>query len=94
VQDAFTNGTGNPYLLITSPEVRALDVMGFNIAFKHFAQVAVWRPSSGEWFVIPQTNQGPTIVKQWGTSGDVPLRGDFDGDGVTDLAIWRPSTGQ
>jgi hypothetical protein len=36
VQDAFTNATGSPSLTATSPEVRALDVIGFNlVASKH-----------------------------------------------------------
>ena len=30
----------------------------------------------------------------WGASGDVPVRGDFDGDGKADVAIYRPSTGE
>ncbi len=29
---------------------------------------------------------------QWGTSGDHPLRADFDGDGRQDVAVYRPST--
>jgi hypothetical protein len=35
VQDAITNGSGSPSLSITSPEVRALDVIGYSIAPKH-----------------------------------------------------------
>ena len=35
VQDAFTNGSGSPSLSVTSPEVRALDVIGYTIASKH-----------------------------------------------------------
>lgn len=35
VQDAFTNASGSPSLSVTSPEVRALDVIGYTIGSKH-----------------------------------------------------------
>ena len=50
----------------------------------------MWRPSVGAWFVL-----GSSIYNvQWGQDGDIPVPGDYDGVGFTQLAIWRPSTGQ
>jgi len=57
------------------------------------ADYAVWRPSSGDWFIIPSSNPSSAIIQQWGTQGDIPVRGDYDGDGKTDIAVFRPSTG-
>src|SRR5438445_4593210 len=55
------------------------------------ADLAVWRPSNGEWYVLGGTNSAQTYFN-WGTSGDVPVPGDFDGDGKTDFSIFRPSS--
>jgi hypothetical protein len=48
---------------------------------------------TGTWYVIPSGNPANTIAQNWGTSGDIPVPGDYDGDGRTDVAVWRPSTG-
>ena len=58
----------------------------------------VWRASTGTFFWLP-SSAGYAYVsarsKQWGNAslGDTPLIGDFDGDGRSDLAVWRASTG-
>jgi len=56
------------------------------------ADLAVWRPSTGVWYVLGGTGS-QQFATTWGQSGDIPAPGDYDGDGKTDLAIFRPSTG-
>ena len=57
------------------------------------SDLAVWRPSTGVWFVIPSSNPSSPVIQGWGESGDIPVPADYDGDGKTDFAVWRPSTG-
>ena len=57
------------------------------------ADIGVFRPSNGEWYIIPSSNPGTALLQQWGTNGDIPVRGDFDGDGKDDFAVFRPSNG-
>ncbi len=55
------------------------------------ADLAIWRPSSGVWWVM-----GPNGSVQasfgWGLTGDVAVPGDYDGDGKTDFSVYRPAT--
>jgi hypothetical protein len=55
------------------------------------ADLAVWRPSSGYWYVLG----GQSV--QWGatfnTVADIPVPGDYDGDGKTDFSVFRPGNG-
>ncbi|HEY0738834.1 MAG TPA: VCBS repeat-containing protein [Herpetosiphonaceae bacterium] len=55
------------------------------------ADVAVWRPSNGTWYILRSSN-GTYYTQQWGQSGDRLVPGDYDGDGKTDLAVFRPGT--
>lgn len=56
------------------------------------ADLALWRPSSGMWWVLGGPGSS-AVTQTWGETGDIPVPGDYDGDGKTDFAIWRPSTG-
>jgi sugar lactone lactonase YvrE len=62
------------------------------------ADLAVWRPTTGTWYILQSKKNyssapGDSFTVQWGLPGDHPMRGDFDGDGALDLAVWRPVEG-
>ncbi|MDD2942213.1 MAG: FG-GAP-like repeat-containing protein [bacterium] len=55
-------------------------------------ELIVWRPESGTWYVkLPLEDSA--FATQWGLSGDIPLRGDFDGDQKSEYVVWRPVEG-
>jgi hypothetical protein len=57
---------------------------------------AVWRHSkspgyaAGTWFVIKSSTWTWTST-QWGLEGDIPVTCDYDNDGKSDYAVFRPS---
>jgi hypothetical protein len=53
--------------------------------------VAVFRPSNGVWFI--DGSAGVDSIQAYGTTGDIPVPGDYDDDGFTDIAVFRPSNG-
>lgn len=58
------------------------------VAYDHAAaaNVAVYRPSDGKWSVLGGTQ---TPFNWGGLANDIPVPADYDGDGLTDLAIRR-----
>jgi outer membrane protein assembly factor BamB len=61
------------------------------------AQMTVWRPidtgfpGNGVWYTRYPANQRANI-RPFGAVTDVPVPADYDGDGITDPAVWRPDT--
>lgn len=42
---------------------------------------------------ILQSSNAATRTVAWGLFDDIAVSGDYDGDTITDVAVWRPSTG-
>ena len=60
--------------------------------------LVVWRASTGTWYWLNSSNgfnYAAAGSKQWGnlSLGDVPMLADIDGDRLSDLVVWRASTG-
>jgi hypothetical protein len=54
------------------------------------ADLAIWRPSTGAWSIFTGDSESESTAV-WGLNGDVPVQGDYDGDGKTDFCVFRPN---
>ena len=50
--------------------------------------MSVFRPSDGVWY-LNQSFSG-FAAHAWGFATDTPIPDDFDGDGKSDIAVFRP----
>src|SRR5436190_12884883 len=60
--------------------------------------LAVWRASTGTWYWLPSSAgyaYAAARAVQWGNQaeGDRVFTGDLDGDGRSELIVWRPGNG-
>lgn len=73
----------------------AAGVMPFDYDGDEKADLSVFRPSAGFWYIRRSTaasSQNFDAV-QFGAAGDLIVPADYDGDRKADIAVWRPSDG-
>ena len=67
-----------------------------------FGDLCVYRPATGQWFVYNRVSATTTTLS-FGLTGDIPIgvrprlpsvpETDFDGDGLSEVTVFRPSSG-
>lgn len=79
----------NPYYPYPCPFISGgRDFNGNGVEGVAGTGVPFWNPQTGFWF-----KAGQGTDETWGTYGDIPVPGDYNHDGITDIAVWRPSNG-
>jgi hypothetical protein len=64
------------------------------------SHLGLFRPSTGQWFLDQNGNRAwdgcrrDRCIETFGSAGDLPVTGDWDGSGRSNIGVWRPSTGQ
>ena len=62
------------------------------------SRVGLYRPSTGQWLLDRNGSQSwngcstDTCVNDFGALGDLPITGDWSGNGISKIGIFRPST--
>ncbi len=60
--------------------------------------LGIYRPSEQKFYLFNKTCTGTpmgaaSVVMMFGNPGDLPYAGDFDGDGMDEVGLFRPTTG-
>lgn len=88
---------GDAGWLAATPVEMTFRVRADRVAYADFdgdglADLAVYHPAGGMWYLLESTTR--QMRKQnWGWSEADPVPGDYDGDGVTDIAVFHQETG-
>ncbi len=63
-------------------------------------RVGLFRPATGEWFLDYNANHSwdgcskDRCLTAFGTAADLPVSGDWNGTGTSEIGVFRPSTGE
>jgi hypothetical protein len=107
IKSMIDYGDGNIDYYYYAPDVGPIQVeydddggiSGFEISSPPKAsQIGVFRPSDGMWFLDRSGNGlwNDCVTDEcinFGIQGDLPVTGDWNGDGTTKIGIFRPSIG-
>jgi len=86
VKDISASGNLMNFILFIPTRIVDFDMDGKT-------DIAVYRTSTGAWYVYPSGGGAPYGIGWGGDASDKPAPGDYDGDGKTDIAVYRASTG-
>jgi hypothetical protein len=82
-------GTGS----VTMSGSRSCTAVFNSQAGQQIARIGIFRPSIGAWYLDNGNGMwdgcGVDACLAFGTSGDVPVPGDYNGDGEIDIAVYR-----
>ncbi|MCO6511727.1 MAG: VCBS repeat-containing protein [Aridibacter famidurans] len=77
--------------IAANPSVSVPSSVEFDFDGDNVADFARWQPSTGEW-KIKNSNGGSYSTDTLGDSNSIIAPGDFNGDGTTDVAIFKAGT--
>lgn len=74
----------------------SLGAAGDNLVFGPFEKPGVTNPAIARlfdsyWVFLIKLSNGTLRYQAWGINGDIPKPQDYDGDGIFDIAVFRPS---
>jgi hypothetical protein len=87
----FRGTDGGSYFRIPNPAASNR----FDFDGDQVTDIAVWRPTDGNWYIINSSDSTMRLLPDWGRAslGDLAVPADYDGDRKTDIAVWRSSEG-